>query len=112
MPTPPDSISLTQSSHPHISSNHPIGSSPTASHPYPTITPTSASSIPNPLPPNPTSQTHAENSSHFMVTRRKDGICKPNPKYAMNVVYGSHLIEPPIIAKQLNMQNGVMLWGG
>ena len=29
-----------------------------------------------------------------MVTRRKDGICKPNPKYAMIVVYDSHLIEP------------------
>ena len=93
MPTPLDSISLTQSSLPHISSNHPIGSSPTTSHPNPTIPPTSTSSIPNPLPPTPT-QTLPENSSHSMVTRRKDGICKPNPKYAMNVVYDSHLIEP------------------
>ena len=94
MPTPPDSISLTQNSLPHISRNHPIRSSPTASHPKPTIPPTSTSSIPNPLPPTPTSQTLPENSSHSMVTRRKDGICKPNPKYAMNVVYDSHLIEP------------------
>ena len=101
MPTPLDSISPTQSFPLRISSNHLVGSSPMASHPSPTIPPTSslttstpnASSMPNPLPPNLTSQTLLENSSHSMDTRRKDGICKPNPKYAMNVVYDSHLIE-------------------
>ena len=66
MPTPLDSVSFTQSSPPHISSNHLVGSSPMASHPSPTIPPTSslttstpnASSIPNPLPP----KSHITNS--------------------------------------------------
>ena len=29
-----------------------------------------------------------------MVTQRKAGICKPNPKYAVHVAYDPQLIEP------------------
>uniref|UniRef100_A0A2N9IS10 Reverse transcriptase Ty1/copia-type domain-containing protein n=1 Tax=Fagus sylvatica TaxID=28930 RepID=A0A2N9IS10_FAGSY len=81
----------------HLFSNKCLPLSATTSTPPTTSTssnipPTTTSSLP--ATSIPTLAPPIETLTHTMVTRRKAGICKPNPKYDMHVAYDPQLIEP------------------